>query len=99
MSVLRYRDATLNRPEPLPPVDATLLAVQAAYDSAGPNAAIWLAASLTVHHFTELEANRVANPPALWREVRRVVAWLQAAIGHEPDRLSAGSVHYRPTSK
>lgn len=42
-------------------------AVRAAYDNAGPTAAVWLAASLTIHHLSELDANRQANPPSLWR--------------------------------
>lgn len=94
---LRYRHATLHRPAPADPLDTTLGTVRAAYDHAGPTAAVWLAASLTVHHLRELEANRQANPPALWRELRRVVTWLQAATGDESDRLSDSFVHYRRT--
>jgi hypothetical protein len=95
VSALRYRHATLNAPAPAAPTDATLGTVRAAYDNAGPTAAVWLAASLTIHHLRELDAHRQANPPSLWRELRRVVAWLQAATGDDPDGLSVGSVHYR----
>ena len=95
VSTLRYRHATLNQPEPATPVDATLSTVRAAYDNARPTAAVWLAASLTVHHLRELDTNRHANPPSLWREIHRVIAWLQAATGDEADSFSAGSVHYR----
>ena len=95
VSTLRYRHATLNRAHPLDPIDATLSTVRAAYDNAGPTAAVWLAASLTVHHLRELDANRHSNPPSLWRELRRIVAWLQAATGDEQDHLLEGSVHYR----
>ena len=94
---VRYRHATLNQPRPMDPVDTTLTAVRAAYDNAGPTAAVWLAASLTIHHLSELDANRHANPPSLWRELRRVVAWLQAATGHTEHRLSNSVVHYRRT--
>lgn len=86
VQTLRYRHATLTRPEPAPVIDATLRSIRAAYDSAGPNAAVWLAASLTVHHLREIDtARREGNPPALWREIRRIVAWLQAATGDESD--------------
>ncbi len=95
VSTLRYRHATLNRPQPADPIDTTLSTVRAAYANAGPTAAVWLAASLTIHHLAELDANRQANPPSLWRELRRVVTWLQAATGNEPDSFSAGFVHYR----
>jgi hypothetical protein len=97
VTALRYRHATLNRPQPPDPPDSTLSTVRAAYANAGPNAAVWLAASLTVHHLTELDANRQANPPSLWRELRRVVAWLQAATGYDHGDVSARSVHYRRT--
>jgi hypothetical protein len=97
VSALRYRNATLNRTRQLDPADTTLTAVLAAYDNAGPNAAVWLAASLTVHHLSELDANRQANPPSLWRELRRVVAWLQAATGNNPGDTLAADVHYRRT--
>lgn len=95
VATIRYRHATLHQPEPPEPVDATLRTVQAAYAHAGPNAAVWLAASITVHHLVELDANRQANPPALWHELHRVIAWLQAATGDHPGALSAASVHYR----
>ncbi len=97
VTALRYRHATLNKPAPADPIDTTLRTVQAAYDNAGPTAAVWLAASLTIHHLAELDANRQTNPPSLWRELRRVVAWLQAATGNDPNSFSAGSVHYRRT--
>lgn len=97
VSALRYRHATRNPAHRLDPIDATLHAVRAAYDNAGPTAAVWLAASLTIHHLTELDANRQANPPALWREVRRIVGWLQAATGDDPASISARFVHYRQT--
>ena len=97
VTALRYRHATLNRADPLEPVDATLSTVRAAYDNAGPTAAVWLAASLTVHHLRELDANRQSNPPSLWRELRRVVAWLQAATGDDPATSSVEVVHYRRT--
>ena len=98
VATLRYRHATLNRPRLPDPIDATLRTISAAYDHAGPNAAVWLAASLTVHHLVELDANRQTNPPSLWRELRRVVGWLQAATGQEPDGCSAGFVSYRRTA-
>lgn len=97
VQALRYRHATLHRPAPLEPSDPTLGTVRAAYDHAGPTAAVWLAASLVIHHLGELDSNRTANPPSLWRELRRVVAWLHAATGHEPDSLSDGGVTYRRT--
>jgi hypothetical protein len=97
VQALRYRHGTRHRPEPLEPVDATLGTVQAAYDNAGPTAAVWLAASLTIHHLVELDSNRTANPPSLWRELRRVVAWLQTATGHQPDRSCDAAVTYRRT--
>jgi hypothetical protein len=99
IQALRYRHAILHRPEPLDPIDATLGTVRAAYDNAGPTAAVWLAASLTIHHLAELDAHRQTNPPSLWRELRRVVAWLQAATGHEPDPSSDTAVTYRRTSE
>src|SRR5437660_167092 len=54
VGTLRYRHATLNAPTPAAPTDATLGTVRAAYDNAGPTAAVWLAASLTIHHLREL---------------------------------------------
>jgi hypothetical protein len=53
--------------------DNDLTAVRRAL--AGPTAAVWLAASLTIHHLAELDAHQQANPPSLWRELRRIVAW------------------------
>ena len=99
MQTLRYRHATLHSPPQATRLDSTLGTVRAAYHNAGPNAAVWLAASLTIHHLRELDANRHANPPSLWRELRRIAAWLQAAIGDEPDRLSDRAVTYRRTSE
>jgi hypothetical protein len=99
VSALRYRHATLTRTHPLDPIDATLSTVRAAYDNAGATAAVWLAASLTVHHLRELDANRQANPPSLWREIHRVIGWLQAATGDEPGDTSATVVHYRRISR
>jgi len=97
VSALRYRHATLHRPAPLDPIDTTLRTIASAYANAGPTAAVWLAASLTIHHLAELDAHRQTNPPNLWRELRRIIAWLQAATGGEPDGMSAGFVHYRRT--
>ena len=76
---LRFQYDRLTTPPPPPPPDPTLEAILAARDSAGTSAALWLAASITVHHITELDANRQANPPALWRELHRITAWLEAA--------------------
>lgn len=97
VAALRYRHATFNRPAPADPLDTTLSTVRAAYAQAGPNAAVWLAASVTIHHLSELDANRQANPPALWRELRRVVAWLKAATGGDSDSGSDTVVDYRRT--
>ena len=59
VSCLRYRHATLNPPAAsAAPVDATLQTIAAAHSNAGPTAAVWLAASLTLHHISELEARR-----------------------------------------
>lgn len=97
LQTLRYRHALRTRPTPLPPPDATLGAITAARDNAGPAAAIWLAAAVTVHHLTELETNRTANPPALWREVHRVITWITAATTHETIPLPDREIHYRRT--
>ena len=59
ISCLRYRHATLNRPEPGPAPDATLHVIAAALANAGPTAAVWLAASLALHHIC-----RVRGPTA-----------------------------------
>lgn len=99
VATIRYRHATLTRPRLPDPIDATLATISAAYAHAGPNAAVWLAASVTIHHLIELDANRDTNPPALWRELRRIIGWLQAATGNEPDRSSAGYVSYRRIEK
>jgi hypothetical protein len=76
-------------------VDATLHVIAAALASAGPTAAVWLAASLTVHHIAELEANRRSDPPAIWRELRRIGDWLKAATDPNPYGNSVIAVDYR----
>lgn len=55
------------------------------------------AATVTVHHLTELEANRHANSPALWRELHRVITWISAATTHDTNPFATKSVHYRRT--
>jgi len=97
VSCLRYRHATLNRPPAPAPIDATLQTIAAAHTNAGPTAAVWLAASLTLHHISELEARRSADPPAIWREVRRIADWLKAATDPNPFNSSASAVDYRRT--
>lgn len=97
IQVLRYRHALRTRPTPPPAPDTTLATIRAAKDAAGAAAAVWLAAALTAHHLAELEANRQANPPALWRELHRVIGWLNAATGNEPGPMSSTDVHYRLT--
>jgi len=52
-----------------------------------PTAAVWVAASLTIHHLAELDANRKAKPASLWRELRPVVAWLPTIKIANHDRL------------
>jgi hypothetical protein len=99
VQALRYRHALRTRPTPPPTPDPTLATIRAARDAAGPAAAVWLAAALTAHHLAELEANRQANPPSLWRELHRIIAWLNAATGNEPDGISISDVHYRITNQ
>ncbi len=97
ISCLRYRHATLHRPEPGPAPDATLAVIAAALANAGPTAAVWLAASLALHHIAELEAQRRSDPPAVWRELRRIGDWLKAATDPNPYGSSVGGVDYRRT--
>jgi hypothetical protein len=99
VSCLRYRHATLNRPPAAPKIDATLQTIAAAHSNAGPTAAVWLAASLTLHHISELEARRSSDPPAIWREVRRISDWLKAATDPNPFNSSTGAVDYRRTER
>jgi hypothetical protein len=96
-AALRFQYDRLTTPPPPPPPDPTLEAILTARDSAGTSAALWLAASITVHHITELDANRQVNPPALWRELHRITAWLEAATaGAAPPPGNASRVvHYR----
>jgi hypothetical protein len=95
VAALRYRHATLHQPASADPIDTTLRTICTAYANAGPTAAVWLAASLTIHHLAELDANRHANPPALWRELRRIIAWLQAATGRFASRVCTLSANQR----
>jgi hypothetical protein len=99
ISCLRYRHATLNRAEPGPAPDATLHVIAAALVNAGPTAAVWLAASLALHHIAELEAQRRSDPPAIWRELRRIGDWLKAATDPNPLTSSASGVDYRRSDK
>lgn len=91
---LRYRAATLNPPPTPQPTDHTLEAILATRRDAGPAAAAWLAATLVSHHMHELEDQRQANPPSLWREIRRATTWLDAAT----HGYTTANVHYRLTS-
>lgn len=95
---IRYQyDLATRTPRP-DPIDVTLQSVQDARSENGTAAALWLAASIIRHHITELEANRTANPPALWRELRRISAWLEAATHGGPNASEQDrAVPYRRT--
>jgi hypothetical protein len=97
ISALRYRYARRTRPAPAKPADVSLALIESARESAGPAAALWLAASLTVHHVNTLHENRQANPPALWRELERIISWLRTAIDPQNPALPTANVDYRQT--
>lgn len=96
-AALRFQhDHPPNAPRTPPRFDTTAESIRAARTAGGTTAALWLAASLVVHHITEIEANRTANPPALWRELARITGWLRLAMSAEPNASSPpGVVDYR----
>mgnify|MGYP001046769371 FL=1 len=94
VEALQFRYHKRMTPPPAPAPDHTLTSIQAAREEAGAAAALWLAAAVTVHHLTELEAARRVNPASLWNEIHRIIQWLDAATKDKPD-----DVHYRLTRK